>query len=193
MWNFKHQTSTSGKVIKYRLYQGEQQLTYEETIDGWIASPDFRTFYTGILADVPFQAFFWENPPVSSADLQAAYEFVLIDAAALYSKSPQAKVFARYFTPESEIVTFHNRRKDALLIVPAPISEEVHYTHLGNFVRQAPPTQVDQLWQELGKHLLEGITSGKKWFSTAGLGVNWLHIRIDSQPKYFKNPAYKQV
>ncbi|MGB1216866.1 MAG: DUF6940 family protein [Saprospiraceae bacterium] len=31
------------------------------------------------------------------------------------------------------------------------------------------------------------------WLSTAGLGVYWLHIRMDNRPKYYKHKAYKEI
>lgn len=34
---------------------------------------------------------------------------------------------------------------------------------------------------------------GNLWCSTSGLGVYWLHIRLDQYPKYYTYRPYKQV
>jgi len=31
------------------------------------------------------------------------------------------------------------------------------------------------------------------WISTAGLGVTWLHVRIDSSPKYYTHAPYRML
>ena len=38
----------------------------------------------------------------------------------------------------------------------------------------------------------DGVSPGAMptWLSTAGMGVSWLHVRLDSQPKYYGFAAY---
>ena len=31
------------------------------------------------------------------------------------------------------------------------------------------------------------------WVSTAGLGVSWLHVRLDARPKYYRHDAYTDL
>ena len=31
------------------------------------------------------------------------------------------------------------------------------------------------------------------WVSTSGLGVYWLHVRLDSYPKYYQHAPYKNA
>ena len=44
----------------------------------------------------------------------------------------------------------------------------------------------------LGGIILAGIRLGGKpvWLSTAGLGVGWLHVRLDDRPKYYRHAPY---
>jgi len=35
------------------------------------------------------------------------------------------------------------------------------------------------------------ISDRPTWLSTAGLGVYWLHLRLDSRPKYYRYQPYK--
>ncbi len=30
------------------------------------------------------------------------------------------------------------------------------------------------------------------WLSTAGAGVSWLHVRLDTRPKYYHHGPYRQ-
>ncbi len=64
----------------------------------------------------------------------------------------------------------------------------------GLVVRGAPREQVDALFVAVGA--LQSVRARSKdtlWLSTAGLGVDWLHVRIDSRPKYYRHGPYKLV
>ena len=67
------------------------------------------------------------------------------------------------------------------------------YGHLASFLREAPPAQVCALWEQVGRAVRESIGSEPCWVSTAGMGVAWLHVRIDSWPKYYRHDPYKVV
>ena len=67
------------------------------------------------------------------------------------------------------------------------------YTHLAVFCRNAPATQVDGLWKLLASEFLVRLesTEAAVWLSTSGLGVSWLHFRLDNSPKYYQYSPYK--
>jgi hypothetical protein len=48
------------------------------------------------------------------------------------------------------------------------------------------------LWRTVGKTLQERIAEQPVWLSTAGGGVSWLHVRLDSRPKYYGYHPYKE-
>ena len=54
--------------------------------------------------------------------------------------------------------------------------------HMAAFVRKASRTQVQELWHETGRAMLETLSDQNLWLSTSGVGVAWLHIRLDSYP-----------
>ena len=78
-----------------------------------------------------------------------------------------------------------------MLVVPAPVAEESCYTHLARFLRDAPRLQVDAFWRSAGLAMQDRISSAPTWLSTAGLGVSWLHLRLDSRPKYYRHQPYR--
>ncbi len=77
------------------------------------------------------------------------------------------------------------------MIVPTPVGEESIYNHLASFVRSAPKKQTLEFWKKVGEEYDKKIGQETKWLSTAGLGVYWLHVRIDSRPKYYRFKKYK--
>ena len=93
------------------------------------------------------------------------------------------------------VCAFPNLGKDATLVspLPQPGTNDATYSHLTSFIRDAPPEQISQFWKlsaktyidEL-KHKHERINEYvRTWFSTNGMGVAWLHLRLDSVPKYY--------
>ena len=94
----------------------------------------------------------------------------------------------------SAVSIFANLGKDATLVVPSPISPDTAYTHIAAFVRHAPAEQVDALFMKLANEVIAShVHSEPRWISTSGLGVYWLHVRIDSRPKYYQHAPYKTV
>jgi hypothetical protein len=70
------------------------------------------------------------------------------------------------------------------------------YTDLANFCRQAPVHQVVALWQRVGEVYSQRLrksnqADGPVWLSTSGMGVAWLHVRLDQRPKYYTYAPYK--
>jgi hypothetical protein len=84
-----------------------------------------------------------------------------------------------------EVVAFANLGGDAFLVAPTPRAEPATYTHLAAFARGAPTTQQHAFTERLSDRPL--------WLSTNGLGVAWLHARLDSRPKYYSYPPYRQA
>ncbi len=90
------------------------------------------------------------------------------------------------------MVSFPNLSGDALLIVPTPQGPLDAYAHLGEFLRRAPPAQRQALFQISAQLMEKNIADQPDWLNTAGGGVDWLHIRIDTHPKYILHPPYNK-
>jgi hypothetical protein len=182
------------RVTRYRIYRNGAPLTYATALDLWQSDPEFRQFYSALLADSPFPAYRWETPAISESAVDRPFEFVLINSPGFGSREAEAHTFADYYTDsntDAGIVSFANLYGDARLIVPSPRATSSAYGHLAAFVRNAPPAQVDSIWRITGAQVCSHLGSNPVWLSTAGDGVAWLHIRIDSQPKYYGHAPYK--
>ena len=136
-------------------------------------------------------AVFWEVRPVTVSTLDAAFEYVLIDAPSLVSTVPDPRAFGARFDARATVVDFENLGRDATLVVPCPVDADTGYGHLVAFVRSARPAQVDALWRRVFGLVTQHLSDAPLWVNTSGLGVAWLHVRLDTFPKYYNHAAYR--
>lgn len=136
-------------------------------------------------------AAFWETTPSVRGD--EVFGQVVLDAPSLARVSPDPHTFARYFTPGPSVVRFGNLRGDAELVVPTPPSPDAAYPHLMAFLERAPESAVHALWRTVGEAVQDWWRSRGTpvWVSTSGLGVSWLHVRLDSVPKYYQHAPFR--
>lgn len=180
-----------GTTYIYRIIRKGKPITFQHFIEGLIHDPDFRTYYNALLADAKFEGYFWEHPPISKKELEKPYEFVLVRSNSIHKVSAEPNAFAQHFTGAKHVADFPNLGGDAHLIAPTPEIESRYYSHLGSFVRHAPPEQQDAFWQRVGACYAGAIDESPRWLSTAGMGVYWLHVRVDTRPKYYRHGAYR--
>jgi hypothetical protein len=179
---------------KFSLLENEVPLSYERVIRYWQDDFEFRGFYFSILRESSFDAFFWENPPLTKSSLDQNYEFVLVNSPQLSKVTADPASFQEQFNAESlsnDILSFENLGRDAQLIVPRAVGPQDIYPHLSTFIRNGPENQKHDLFITLGNSLAKRVNNHPTWVSTSGLGVYWLHIRLDTRPKYYSYQAYR--
>jgi hypothetical protein len=176
-------------------------LSWERVLGLWRSSFEFCETFNEALAAMPYEALFWENPPLQPDHLQQEFECICADSSALAAVHAEPHVFRaalRERRDGSDVATFANLGGDALLVVPAclPGEDPRNYAHLARFVRRAPPAQRREFWRQVGTAVLQqlnGAAVSPLWLSTSGLGVYWLHVRLDSYPKYYTYAPYKSA
>jgi len=169
--------------------------SYAETIEGWRFDSAFRAFFTGVLADAPYCAYLWETPPITRHSSTRAVEFVLVDSPQLARSVPDPHAFASHFEATDsgeEVAVFPNLGGDAFLVAPTPLAPLKAYPHLAAFVRTAPTEQQHKFWQTVGSTFADRLGARPLWLSTNGLGVAWLHARLDTRPKYYTFRPYRE-
>jgi hypothetical protein len=177
-------TEESPSAVACRLFDDERSLSYRDVVALWRDDDHFRRFFSDLLAAAPFEAFFWETPPITTDTFDRDFEFVLVDAPVLAGVSEEPRPFAGQFrTCPNDVVTFDNLGGDATLVAPCP--GDADHAHLAAFLRTASSDRISSLWQAVGQAISERISSSAIWVSTSGAGVYWLHIRLDSRPKYY--------
>lgn len=194
MWSSLVEDLNSSHFQKISIFSHGKRVTYSEVIELWQQDESFRSFFISLLETAPFSAYFWETPPITLATANREFEFVLVDSPSLAKTTSEPDSFQEYFAETSEdeqIITFENLGNDALLIVPCPRGKISTYTHIASFIREASLSQKHALWQTVGKQICQRLNDHPLWVSTSGLGVSWLHVRLDSYPKYYNFNPYK--
>lgn len=192
MWNAQEIESSSSNV-KFRISENGHPISNKRFLQLLKNESSFRSFYNEFLTGLGFEAFFWENKPMMNSNLDSKYECNVINTDFLAGKSPDVRTFRSYFKENREVVSFPNLGKDAQLIAPCPVAENEGYAHIGTFIREAPEPQMQAFWQTVGHEMLEEMKDEPRWLSTSGLGVFWLHARIDAVPKYYQTKEYKRL
>ncbi len=186
----------NGKATRYKVLFNRRPLPYVDALELLRTDSDFRTFMTGQLKQSVYSAFRWETPHFQTATSSRDFEFVLLDNPSFTKRRTDAETYKSYFAganDENGIVSFTNLSGDATLIVPSPRTNEHAYGHFASFLRMAPVLQVDALWQKIAGKVLGMVSDRPIWLSTAGGGVAWLHVRIDSTPKYYGYAPYRST
>ncbi len=192
-----HVTVLDARSRVLRFLDAGAPLSWSAVHRGLQSDAALRDALTGALLEAPFAALCWEARPVAPADADAPFESVILDAPALADARADVSPFAVPLVGARAPVVraFRNLGGDATLVVPAPSEDPRGYPHLAAFLRAAPRAQAHALWQTVGGAVETWLlTLGRPvWVSTAGLGVSWLHVPLDTRPKYVKWPAYRAV
>jgi hypothetical protein len=191
MWTAQNEQVTHG--LRFAVELDSRPATFAEVLNAWQRDVDFKIFFNALLAEVPFTAFRWETPAVTTTTITRPFEFVVLDSYGL-ARPADPNAYAEHFHGAlGSIVTFPNLGGDAILVVPCPIGAPSTYAHLADFVRLAPEKQRDELWQAVGEAMWRRIGDEPVWLSTAGAGVAWLHVRLDNRPKYYGYGSYRHL
>lgn len=180
--------------LKVSVCRAGSSLSYAEVMALWQEDPSFRSFFISQLSRAPYTAFRWETPPLTSSCLGRRFEYVLLDSPGL-DIPPDMTAFSELFagTAQRHVISFPNLGHDALLVAPLPCGPEDAYGHLAAFTRRASEAQNHALWKAVGNTLQQTVGERPVWVSTAGGGVPWLHVRLDSWPKYYGYGPYRQA
>lgn len=164
-------------------------------------SNHFSNPLTKIIQTSSYKGVFFETKGVTSTNASTKiFEFVLINAPELASfaeQEPDSYTFAEYFNKQQCInqkycCQFTNLGGDATLIAPRQVSEKSTkvFSHLKAFINDANEEQIVDIWKVTAQTYLNMLQTRSKtkpiWFSTSGMGIAWLHFRLDDRPKYYQ-------
>ncbi len=71
--------------------------------------------------------------------------------------------------------------------------------HIGDKImvfRTGSDPQMHDFWIEAGRQMelkLSEKPDEKIWMSTCGTGIYWLHLRLDTKPKYYTYTDYREA
>ena len=104
------------RTLRVQFFHTETQscLTWGEVIDLWASDTLFRRYYSEVLAESPYEHFYFECPPVDKERLNVSYEHVLISAREFRQADPSE--FSEHFEGKARgVVSFWNLGGDARL------------------------------------------------------------------------------
>lgn len=190
MWTVKRDHPGSIHTLRLRFHAGAECLSYAGFISALGKDARFRELVQGEMRAAPYTAFRWETPPLTDTNTDQLFECLLHDSPELDVPADPTD-FKAYFQGDTEVVCFKNLGGNALLIAPCPISQSANYSHIGAFHRGAPPTQQHTFWLAVSQAVLARVSSQPLWLNTAGGGVDWLHVRLDDRPKYYRHLPWR--
>jgi hypothetical protein len=193
LWTAEQRRIPGGVQLHWR--RDGQPGTLAEWVMALRDEPQARAALSQTLAQTPYAAIFWESLPLARATAQGPARQDVLDAASLARVTADAAPFAAQLKaqPGAAVVRFENLSGDALLVVPAALTAPAAYPHLAAFTRLAPAAQQDALWAEVGRAAAPFLAQeAPRWLSTAGLGVSWLHVRLDTRPKYYRSAELRR-
>ena len=158
------------------------------------------------LAESPHKAFLFECNPIRYEKLdETKFEYTLISDKILDKKSANPSAFSKEISTahkKGERSThFLNLGKNARLIIPSNLDKKTktkQFAHIARFVREASKEDILSFWKTVFTSLKNELQEKHKknpnqwtWLNTHGHGVPWLHMRVDSRPKYYSHSPYK--
>jgi hypothetical protein len=185
MWTVHRDHPEPAKTLRLKFYADDECISYAEFLRAMAEDAIFRELIQQELRAAPFVAFRWETPPLTATTIGQPFACLLHNSPDLDVRADPTE-FETYFQPGREVVSFENLGADALLIVPCPISKSANYSHIGAFHGSAPPSQQHAFWIAVAQAVQACLGSQPLWLSTAGGGVDWLHMRLDKRPKYYR-------
>jgi hypothetical protein len=193
MWASKCDKLVDGGGVRFTLTLESSPVSYLEVLRRWRQDAGFRSFFNTLLANCQYSVFRWETPAITATTAQRPFQFALLDSPGL-DRTPNPDAFARHFSSalaDQQVMEFPNLGGDAVLVVPCVKSDLFCYGHIGAFVRSAPESQCQALWESVGVAMERRVNAQPVWLSTAGAGVPWLHVRLDNRPKYYGYEPYR--
>jgi len=178
------------EIVEKGIVKGTLDATRDQVLTWWAADPEFALSFSQAIADARFEGLYFETPPLTTETISLPFECVLLDGAELAGLRADPAPFGDTLRSPAATVTFENLRRDAILVAPTPV-DGVDCAHLAAFLRTADDYQKVELWSAVAAAVRSVVGVRPRWLSTAGLGVSWLHVRIDSTPKYYRHRSYR--
>ena len=158
-------------------------MRWRRALQAW-RLPDHAVRFREAIEATGHEAVFWETSASRGPD--SRFTQVFLPAPVLTRPRADPRAFRDHL--HQPINAFDNLGGDAVLIAPSPAPGS--FAHLASFARTAELDLQRELWHTAADQIERwwGARRGPLWVSTHGAGVPWLHLRLDSRPKYYTSP-----
>lgn len=94
-----------------------------------------------------------------------------------------SSIFKAHLKNKTSAVMFYSPSRTLLV---APPDKKKNYSHLATFYKNASQREINNLWKTVAVGIEKELKNHDVLYvSTHGTGVNWLHVRISSTPRYY--------
>jgi len=191
---FKHKRQSDGDAFILTFTRNKKPLTWKEFIsESKAKSLSLVLQIQEAISRPNLEKIYFNCPPLTSDDLDNPVEFAILDAP--LRSSTDVESFKDKFVGKSVVTSFNNFNADSLMVCPIPEEgQDVDiYSSLAPFIRSAPIKQQIAFWARVAKDLDTLISERTVWMNTAGDNVSFLHLRLDSKPKYYHYEKYENI
>ena len=115
MWALETREIGAG-AIRACLQENGAPATFDRLCNAWRSDASFRLQWVSFLRAIPFEAYAWENPPLTIATKSRAHECVFIDNPALLRMTADPQPFRDELKGKRGAISFPNLGRDALLV-----------------------------------------------------------------------------
>ena len=106
---------------------------------------------------------------------------------------PPSSLLSKKNEKEKHAIASINLPKDTVLVIPKPRAGK-NFSNIFHFMKNASSLQQKKIWQLVAKEAKKMLKKFDNiWISSQGLGVNYLHIRICSYPKYYEKSKLQNL
>lgn len=181
--------------IEYIIYHQNKQLTWGDVL--YLANYKPFIQLLVLLLKQYSQPFFWELPPVIPQRMNnIKFSMVLINMDEPIPEEDHHTYGPYIEQTEDSVHLFWSAYDDVLLFIPTrkyPHTNTV-YTNIYTFVQSASLDELIDYYTKLFEVLRDIIFPEYPqtwlWVSTSGLGVFWLHTRVEFWPKHYRHIDY---
>jgi len=181
----------------FKITEGTAPVTWRRFIE--LTSSKDQKFTIAIQAAIKstgFKYIFLNCPPLSKTTLDKEFEMAVLEASwELENIETDMDKFRDKFKGKKWVASFYNLGLDAVLVSPFAREDQDKkiYSSLGPFIWHAPDEQQVAVWHNVGMGLGVFVKRRTVWLNTEGRGVHYLHLRLDSRPKYYRYNPFKNI
>ena len=189
-----------------RFLKSDKIIQCREIFD-LLINKTFVKFFTNILLNIPFSAFYFETPPLTINSKNPFYISITKTSFSITrSNHKNFKILDKFQNNEilnkskiakkNSSLAFSSPYNDGILIIPNPyytnfIAKRQKFVHFKKFLEYANWNEIIYFWKLVSitsKLLLEN--NDEIWLSTHGHGVSYFHFRIYNNPKYYHTSEF---
>ena len=174
------------------------RLDWIDTFRGQTWMEVLQRWEKGDIPSIPFpisKPFIWRTSCLTKG-LSEFYREELIEDRRLKGLKQNYEPFIEKFdltSKKKHCVAKPNLGKDSILVVPT-LEKSKEFTNLFFFIKNASLEKQKAFWKQVAKEVKKRLkTHDRIWVNSPNLGVHYLHVRIDTKPKYYEDSELKKT